>query len=351
MALAVLLLELREGNPDAKALMVALAAIAAGEGAEFLRLSGAPLPTFMPYAGFTVAIFSVAAMLAGRFARHMEDLDALRWTLEQRVTERTAALRDMMQRAQAANEAKSRFLTNMSHELRTPLNAVIGFSTVLIKRLGVTNGMLSRKELGFLERIRSNGVHLLALVDGVLDLSVIEAGAVRLETRSVDLAPLLQGILEDMSPRAEVKGVRLATVVPGRTLPIETDPVRLRQILVNLVDNAIKFTERGGVTVTVVTAGARPLRIEVRDTGVGIPADRLAVVFEAFSQVDDTTARAHYGMGLGLAITRALCDLLRYRLTLESEPGVGTVVTVDLDRGVWSVSGVGAVALDSALQR
>lgn len=329
-ALLLLASGLRDANPDAKALLVSLLSIAAAEGAEFLRMSGAPLPAFLPYAGFTVALFSAAAMLAGRFARHLEDLGALRRSLEERVAERTAMLRDTMQQAQAASEAKSRFLTNMSHELRTPLNAVIGFATVLIKRARVTHGTFSQKELGFLERIRANGVHLLALVDGVMDLSAIEAGAVRLESRSVDLGPLIRGILADMSPRADVKGVKLESVVPTHTLPFVTDPVRLGQILVNLVDNAIRFTERGRITITVVTDGARVRLIEVRDTGIGIPAEKLPTVFEAFAQVDDTTARRHFGMGLGLSITRALCDLLRYRLTLESEPGVGTVARVDL---------------------
>jgi len=330
LAVVVVALELRDGHPDARSLALGAGAVAAAEGAEFLRLSGAPLPTFLPELGFIVAIFAVATMLAGRYARQMEALDALRLTLESRVEARTAALAEAMQRAHVANEAKSRFLTNMSHELRTPLNAVIGFANVLLKRTQATRGVLSAKELDFLERIRSNGMHLLSLVDRVLDLSVIEAGSVEVESRPVDMALLVNRVLADMSPQAEEKGLRLSSVVPAQAPSFTTDPVRLRQILTNLVDNAIKFTPSGTVTVTVVAAGGGPRRIEVQDTGVGIPADHLARVMEPFTPADDSAARAHHGLGLGLAITRALCELLGFRLTLESEQGLGTKAVVDL---------------------
>ncbi|GMV04462.1 MAG: hypothetical protein AMXMBFR53_07420 [Gemmatimonadota bacterium] len=339
LAVVVLALELRDGHPDARSLALGAGAIALAEGAEFLRLSGAPLPIFLPDAGFILAIFAVAAMLAGRYARQMAALDALRLTLESRVEERTAALAEAMERAHVANEAKSRFLTNMSHELRTPLNAVIGFANVLLKRAQATRGVLSTRELDFLERIRSNGMHLLALVDRVLDLSVIEAGSVHLESRPVDLALLVNRVLADMSPQAEERGIRLSSVVPAKALPVTTDPVRLRQVLTNLVDNAIKFTPKGTVTVTVTMGAGGPRSIEVQDTGVGIPPDHLARVMDAFSPADDSAARSHHGMGLGLAITRALCALLGFRLTLESEEGVGTKAVVDLQPEAAALAG------------
>lgn len=333
LALAILLLvtELRDGNPDATALGIGTLAVVAAEGAEFLRLSGAPLPAFLPYAGFTLAILSVTALLAGRYARHMEALDTLRQTLEARVTERTAALAEATLKAQVANEAKSRFLTNMSHELRTPLNGVIGFANVLLKRARSTGGHLGPRELDFLERIRSNGMHLLALVDRVLDLSMVEAGVVTVEHHTTQLTQLVNQVLADMSPLSQRRRVTLTAAVPTSAEPVLTDPVRLRQILTALVDNGIRFTEGGTVTVSLsVDVQHRPVRIQVRDTGPGIPPDRLAEVMEAFALGDDSPSRLQPGMGLGLTISRALCDLLGYRLTLESEVGVGTVATVEL---------------------
>lgn len=330
-ALGLILIELYRHNPDARTLAVGGTILVACEVAELLRLAGAPLPHSLPYLGFAAAILSVAAMLAHRFIRTHAQLDELRLELEMRVEDRTAALSDAMQKARVANEAKTRFLGSMSHELRTPLNAVIGFANVLLKQAVRTHGVLQKRDLHFLERIRANGIQLLALVDDLLDLSRIEAGAVRLEREKVDVSKLVSGLLAELSTHAVDRNVRLEAVVPTNAGAIYTDPVRLKQILTNLVDNGVRFSPGGSVTVTVHATSGQVRCIEVADTGAGIPPDDLDRIFAVFSQGDDSTKRQHGGAGLGLAITKGLCDLLGYGLRLESTVGEGTRAYVDLE--------------------
>ncbi|MDP2958696.1 MAG: ATP-binding protein [Longimicrobiales bacterium] len=331
LALGIGFVELRRGHPDARFLAAAAGVIALAEAAELTRLAGVPLPIGLPNVGFTLALLAVAAMLASRFMRAHRELDALRRELEARVVERTAALAHATQEANRANDAKSRFLANVSHELRTPLNSVIGFSNVLLKRAARTRGVLEAKELDFLKRIRSSGEHLLALVDRILDLSLIEAESVQIDVREVDLGSLVTRLLAELSTRAEDKGLHLTAVLPAHVEALHTDPVRMRQVLINLVENAIRFTEAGTVTVSVQATDGRARFIDVVDTGVGIPADRLAEIQAPFTQVDESASRRHHGLGLGLAIMKGICDLLGYRISLESEPGKGTRARIDLD--------------------
>lgn len=332
LALAGVLLvgELRRAHPDARYLAAAMALIALGEAGELLRVFGLSFPEFLPYAGFISALLAISLMLAARFSRAHAALDALRLELEERVAERTRELADATRRAEAANEAKSRFLANVSHELRTPLNAVIGFSNILLKRARQTSGSLSAAELDFLARIRRNGAHLLDMVNRLLDLSLIESGQVDVVSRPVDLGRLVGELLAELSPAAGEKGLNLSAVVPEAMEPIETDPIRMRQILTNLVDNAVRFSERGSVTVRVVAPRGRPRWIEVTDQGPGIPSEQLAEVMEPFTQADTSHSRRHYGAGLGLAIVGNLCRLLGFGFTLESEVGTGTSARLDL---------------------
>jgi signal transduction histidine kinase/ActR/RegA family two-component response regulator len=248
------------------------------------------------------------------------ELRALNETLEQRVSERTAA-------AEAANRAKSDFLANVSHELRTPLNSVIGFANVLLKNKA---GNLHADDLLYLERIQANGRHLLSLINQVLDLSKIEARKVDVRFSSVALDAMVRQVLAECEAQVYGRPVRLFADLPDPMAPIETDAEKLRQVLINLVGNALKFTGRGHVLVRVsVESGTRrPLRIEVIDTGIGIPPDKQVLVFDAFRQADTTTARKYGGSGLGLTISVALCNLLGYRLAVSSEVGRGSTFTI-----------------------
>ncbi|HEX6695085.1 MAG TPA: ATP-binding protein [Longimicrobiales bacterium] len=247
------------------------------------------------------------------------------------ITERVRArqaLQDATRAAEDSNRAKSDFLARMSHELRTPLNSVIGFANILLKNKG---GRLGEQEISYLQRVLDNGKHLLLLINDILDLSKVEAGKVQVEWETVALQPLLQDIVHQLETQAR-NGVRLAVEMKTGLVPITSDSARLRQILINLVGNALKFTEAGSVVVSVDTVPGtrRPSIIRVSDTGIGIPAERLGSIFEAFEQADRSTARQYGGTGLGLPISRALCELLGYTLTVSSDVGVGTQFCIDL---------------------
>jgi len=229
--------------------------------------------------------------------------------------------------AEQANRVKSEFLANMSHELRTPLNSVIGFANVLLKNKA---GNLRAEDINFLERIHINGKHLLALINQILDLSKIEAGRTELDIAPVSLAVLARETIAQLEGQYRDKNVKLITELPDCLVQIETDESKLKQVIINLIGNAFKFTETGTITVRVVAEkeSGRPLRIDVADTGIGIPKDRQEAVFEAFRQADASTTRTYGGTGLGLTISRALCQLLGYRLSLSSEVGVGTTFSI-----------------------
>ncbi len=269
------------------------------------------------------------------------ELATARDELEERVQQRTEQLaqaNDLLSlakdTAESANRAKSQFLANMSHEIRTPMTAIQGFAE-----------LMQDPELGDAERrayantIRRNSDHLLRLLDDVLDLSRIEADRMQLATERTPLVPLLQDVLELMQARAAVKGLalrlRLATAVPAW---IMVDPLRLRQILLNLVGNAVKFTEQGEVTVIVAletAVGVQPqVLISVADTGIGIDPEEMARLFQPFAQADASTTRRFGGSGLGLAISRRLATLMGGELTAESAAGDGSRFSLRIDPGV-----------------
>lgn len=227
--------------------------------------------------------------------------------------------------AEEANQAKSRFLADMSHEIRTPLNSVIGFANVLLKNRG---GNLTATDLSFLERIAANGKHLLALINSILDLAKVEARKVELEITDVDLAKLVSEVIAQLEGQLQGRDVRLLSDLPANMAAIRADWTRLKQIIINLVANALKFTEHGSVTVAVDSETRQPIRIDVVDTGIGIPEDKLDQVFQAFQQQDAAIERKYGGTGLGLTISRSLCELMGYRISVTSKVGVGSTFSV-----------------------
>ncbi len=246
------------------------------------------------------------------------------WFYETTRVRTLARLREALAAAEAANKAKRDFLASMSHELRTPLNSVIGFSQVVR-----TKEELSASGDDMLERVHASGLHLLGLVDQILDVTKVEAGEVELDLEAVDVIELIRRTLRDLDTQKPRERVELLSELPPTCPPLATDPEKLRQILVNLVVNAFKFTRQGSVTVRLIAnpeAGA--IALEVEDTGIGIPPEKLEAIFERFVQVDSGTSRKFEGTGLGLSICKDLCDLLGYTLGVQSEPGRGTTFKV-----------------------
>jgi PAS domain S-box-containing protein len=233
------------------------------------------------------------------------------------------------QEAERASRVKSEFLANMSHEIRTPMNAILGFASLLEK---TCTDPLQRE---YISAIRSGGQTLLQLINDILDLSKLEAGKMRLQLEPTDLRMFIEEVRMFLGERASSKGLQLRTEFVG-TLPtaVEIDTVRMRQVLFNLVGNAIKFTERGWVTIRVFGSptgqGQWRLVVEVEDTGVGIPQDQLEAIFEAFQQVEGQSTRKYGGTGLGLAICKRLTELMGGTISVRSTVGSGSVFSVIL---------------------
>ena len=249
-------------------------------------------------------------------------------------------LRRSRDAAEEANRSKSEFLATMSHELRTPLNSVIGFANLLLKNRGKN---LGDQDLQFLGRIRDNGTHLLGLINDILDVSKIEAGKMEVRPIPTDLAPLIRETVSQLGGQVSGKPVELRAEAPDGLSSVEVDPARLKQVLINLIGNGLKFTEKGSVTVRLVGDGAgHPARIDVTDTGIGIPEDRLDAIFDAFTQAETTTERRFGGTGLGLTISRSLLRLMGADLTVTSTIGEGSTFSIILpgaDQGATGGTG------------
>jgi signal transduction histidine kinase len=241
-------------------------------------------------------------------------------------------IQDKSRQLQLASENKSQFVSSMSHELRTPLNAIIGLTDMLVTN-AARFGTEKAKEP--LQRVHRAGTHLLGLINQVLDLSKIEAGKLELNPQTVQLAPVIDEVVGTARQLAEQNKNRLLVEAQENLGTLTVDPMRLRQMLLNLLSNAFKFTKQGEVTLRArrVTDGRDWIELAVADTGIGMTAEQQAKLFEEFSQADATTAPRFGGTGLGLAITRKLARMMGGDVTVTSEPGKGSVFTVRLPTG------------------
>jgi signal transduction histidine kinase len=248
------------------------------------------------------------------------------------IKEREESLRRAKREAEAANASKTRFLANMSHELRTPLNAIIGFSEIISGQLFGKLG--NGRYLEYSRDILRSGRHLLAVINDVLDLSKSEAGKMVLTAHDTDMRDVLEDCVSMVREQCAAAGLTLSVTGMDRPLPMSGDAAKLRQIFLNLLSNAIKFTDTGGSVALSADATADRIEVTVTDTGIGMDPQDVEVAFQPFTQVDNRLERRYEGTGLGLPLTKALVDLHKGNITIDSARGKGTRITISFPRAV-----------------
>jgi len=275
----------------------------------------------------------VQAAISISNARLYHSLEDYNRTLEEKVRERTQVAEESQRAAEAANRAKSAFLASMSHELRTPMNAIIGFTNLVIRRSGEA---LPAKQRENLDKVLISANHLLELINDVLDLSKIEAGRLDLEMAEIALPPIASESVEILESIAEAKSVRLLVHIDPDVPLVVADGAKVREVVLNLVGNAIKFTDQGEVRITarLTLAGDLPrLCFDVTDTGIGMSEEQQARLFRPFSQVDNSSSRRFGGTGLGLCISERLAEAMGGAIEVRSSVGKGSTFSVTIDPG------------------
>ena len=308
------------------AVVAICATLAWAYSAELTRLGDGQIIAAGAFVG--TGLFLIAFMMLRRRAADHEQRAEELSRLNARLLASESALREARDKAEENSRSKSHFLATMSHEIRTPMNGVLGMARLLLET------PLAPDQKTYAEAIRQSGLSLLALIEDILDFSKIESGALTLDCTDVALRPLLEGVAELLATRAHAKGIEIATAIDS-DVPnqIRTDAMRLRQVLTNLIGNAVKFTEAGGVLVTASLerdGKGATLVLSVSDTGIGVPTEKAAAIFEDFVQADSSHARRFEGTGLGLAISKRLVTAMGGAIGVRPAEGHGSVFWVRL---------------------
>lgn len=287
------------------------------------------LPAWVKILGWlagTVLLVSIGGdiLLKRQVNARTRELREINQEMERRIVERTVQLAEAVEKARAADQIKSAFLATMSHELRTPLNSIIGFTGILLQGLAGPLNPEQQKQMGM---VQGSARHLLALINDVLDISKIEAGQLTLSPTTFDLKDSIQKVVKLVSPLAEKKCLALNLHVAEDVATITADQRRLEQVLLNLVNNAVKFTENGEVGISCRREGDR-YRLSVSDTGVGIQPEHLEAIFQPFQQVDTGLTRKYEGTGLGLSICKRIMEMMDGTIEVESRHGEGSTFTI-----------------------
>jgi signal transduction histidine kinase len=291
------------------------------------------LPLWLKIAGFCGLGFLLLSLVGSAILKHQVDLRTrelkqINQKMDQRISQRTAELAAAMEKAQEADRIKSAFLATMSHELRTPLNSIIGFTGIMLQGLA---GPLNEEQQKQMSMVQNSSRHLLALINDVLDISKIEAGQLSLAVTSFDLSQSIEKMVKVIAPFAAQKGIVVEVEIAPDTGMISTDQRRLEQVILNLLNNAVKFTEKGHVRVSCRVENDHYL-LSFTDTGIGMQAEELANLFQPFHQIDTGLSRKREGTGLGLSICKKIVALMGGSIQVASTWGEGSIFAVRIPR-------------------